>query len=214
MYVPKHFEESRLEVLHDLIRKHPLATLVTMSSNGIDANHIPLYLAKEKGQYGTLQGHVARSNPIWTDLVNDVEALVIFQGPNSYITPSWYPTKQESGKVVPTWNYIVVHAYGVLDVIDDPVWVRRQIELLTTQQEAVFDKPWAISDAPAEFTDRMISGIVGIEITITKLTGKWKVSQNQPALNQAGVVKGLQSLGSSEASELAVLVDKASRNAR
>ena len=210
MYVPKHFEESRLEVLHDLILKHPLATLVTMSSNGINANHIPLYLAKEKGQYGTLQGHVARSNPIWTDLVNDVEALVIFQGPNSYITPSWYPTKQESGKVVPTWNYIVVHAYGVLDVIDDPVWVRGQIESLTTQQEAVFDKPWAISDAPAEFTDRMISGIVGIEITITKLTGKWKVSQNQPAKNQTGIIEGLQGLTKSEATEIASVIQSLS----
>ena len=106
MYVPKHFEESRIDVLHDLILTHPFSTLVTMSSIGINANHIPLHLIQEAGQYGTLQGHVARANPVWSDLVNDVEALVIFQGPNSYITPSWYPTKQEHGKVVPTWNYV------------------------------------------------------------------------------------------------------------
>ena len=157
--------------------------------------------------------HVARANPLWSDLDNKVETLIIFQGPNSYITPSWYPTKQEQGKVVPTWNYVTVHAYGRLDVIDDPVWVKSQLELLTAQQEASFDKPWAVSDAPVEFTNKMISAIVGIEILITKLAGKWKVSQNQPALNQAGVVEGLKSLSNSEATKVAALVEKASQNA-
>lgn len=214
MYVPAHFEETKIEMLHDLIVAHPLATLVTMTSNGINANHIPLHLVQEAGQYGTLQGHVARANPVWSDLVNNVEALVIFQGPSSYITPSWYPTKQEHGKVVPTWNYVTVHAYGALRVIDDPVWVKTQLESLTVQREALFDKPWAVSDAPVEFTDKMIGAIVGIEILITKLIGKWKVSQNQPTLNQAGVVQGLDSLGRSEATELAAIVEKASQNAR
>lgn len=214
MYVPKHFEEPRIDVLHDLILTHPLSTLVTMSSTGINANHIPLHLIQDAGQYGTLRGHVARANPVWSDLVNDVEALVIFQGPNSYITPSWYPTKHEHGKVVPTWNYVTVHAYGTLRVIDDPTWVKNQLESLTAQQEASFDNPWAISDAPVEFTDKMISAIVGIEILITKLIGKWKVSQNQPTLNQAGVVQGLESLGRSEATELASVVEKAQKNAR
>ncbi|PPD47060.1 MAG: transcriptional regulator [Methylotenera sp.] len=214
MYVPAHFEETKIEMLHDLIVAHPLATLVTMTSNGINANHIPLHLVQEAGQYGTLQGHVARANPVWSDLVNNVEALVIFQGPSSYITPSWYPTKQEHGKVVPTWNYVTVHAYGALRVIDDPVWVKTQLESLTVQQEALFDKPWAVSDAPVEFTDKMIGAIVGIEILITKLIGKWKVSQNQPTLNQAGVVQGLDSLCRSEATELAAIVEKASQNAR
>lgn len=214
MYVPAHFEESKIEMLHDLIVAHPLATLVTMTSNGINANHIPLHLVKDKGQYGTLQGHVARANPVWSDLVNNIEALVIFQGPSSYITPSWYPTKQEHGKVVPTWNYVTVHAYGALRVIDDPVWVKTQLESLTVQQEASFDRPWAVSDAPVEFTAKMIGAIVGIEILITKLIGKWKVSQNQPTLNQAGVVQGLDSLGRSEATELAAIVEKASQNAR
>lgn len=206
MYIPAHFEETRIDVLQDLIRSHPFATLVTMSSIGINANHIPLHFVQVAGQYGTLQGHVARANPMWSDLNNEVEALVIFQGPSSYITPSWYPTKQEHGKVVPTWNYVVVHAYGALRVIDDPIWVKRQLELLTAQQEGLFSKPWKVSDAPVEFTDRMIGAIVGIEISITKLTGKWKVSQNLSALNKAGVVHGLQSLGSTETSELASLV--------
>ena len=214
MYVPAHFEETEIEVLHDLIVTHPLATLVTMSSNGINANHIPLHLVKEEGQYGTLQGHVARANSVWSDFVNDVEALIIFQGPSSYITPSWYPTKQEHGKVVPTWNYVTVHAYGTLRVIDDPVWVKSQLELLTAQQESSFNKPWSVSDAPVEFTDSMIGAIVGIEILITKLTGKWKVSQNQPAINQTGVVKGLESLGISDATEMATLVEKASQKTR
>lgn len=159
-----------------------------------------------------MQGHVARSNSVWSDLINDVEALIIFQGPSSYITPSWYPAKQAHGKVVPTWNYVTAHAYGMLRVIDDPVWVKSQLELLTAQQESLFNKPWSVSDAPVEFTDRMIGAIVGIEILITKLTGKWKVSQNQPALNQTGVVKGLESLGTSEATEMATLVEKSFAN--
>lgn len=214
MYVPAHFEESRIEALHELILTHPFSTLVTLSSVGINANHIPLHLIPEAGQYGTLQGHVARANPLWNDHVKDVEALVIFQGPSSYISPSWYPTKQEHGKVVPTWNYITVHAYGTLRVIDDPVWVKNQLESLTAQQEASFDKPWAISDAPVEFTDKMIRAVVGIEILITRLIGKWKVSQNQPVLNQAGVVQGLESLDKSEATALAAVVEKSLQNVR
>ena len=147
MYVPSHFQEPRIEVLHEQICACPFATLVTMSSGGINANHIPLHLSKESGQYGTLRGHVARSNPVWSDLVNDIEALAIFQGPDSYITPSWYPTKQEHGKVVPTWNYAVVHAYGALRIIDDPVWLRNQLEILVAQHEAKFNEPWAIAES-------------------------------------------------------------------
>jgi transcriptional regulator len=214
MYIPAHFEESRIEVLHDLILTHPLSTLVTMSSIGINANHIPLHLIQQAGQYGKLQGHVARENPVWSDLVNDVETLVIFQGPSNYISPSWYPTKQEHGKVVPTWNYVTVHAYGTLRVIEDPVWIKIQLESLTAQQEASFDKPWAISDAPVEFTNKMMGAIVCIEILITKLIGKWKVSQNQPAINRAGVVEGLESLGKSAATELAAAIDKTMKKTR
>lgn len=211
MYLPKHFEESNTEVLHDLIINYPLSTLVTMSSNGLNANHIPFYLDKHSGKYGTLQGHVARANNVWSDLNNDVEALVIFQGPNSYISPSWYPTKEAHGKVVPTWNYIAIHAYGSLRIIDDPIWIMDQLKALTNQQEASFNNPWSVADAPKEFTEHMIGAVVGIEIPITKLTGKLKLSQNQPSLNQAGVVKGLDSLGKPEAKGIATLVEMLSK---
>lgn len=208
MYIPSHFEETRIDVLHNLIRTHPFATLVTMSSGGINANHIPLHLSAASGENGVLRGHVARANPIWNDLTEGVEALAIFHGPNTYISPSWYPTKQEHGKVVPTWNYTAVHAYGTLRIIDDPVWLRSQLNTLTAQHESVFEAPWAIADAPPEFIDRMLAAIVGIEIVITKLSGKWKVSQNQPIANREGVIQNLQKNGESNAIEMAALMQK------
>jgi transcriptional regulator len=195
MYLPPHFQESRVETLHDLMRAHPLATVVTLSTDGLNANHIPLLLHLEPGPFGTLRGHVARSNPLVRDPVDNIETLAVFQGPQSYITPSWYPTKQEHGKVVPTWNYAVVHAHGALRVVDDAVWVRDLVETLTRQQEAHFSQPWSVSDAPQDFVDGRIGAIVGIEMVISKLVGKWKVSQNQPVQNQAGVVQGLKGLG-------------------
>lgn len=206
MYIPSHFEEIRIEILHDLIRSYPLAVLVTMSSGGLNANHIPLHLSAEPGGKGILRGHVARANPIWSDLVEGVEALAIFQGPNSYISPSWYPAKQEHGKVVPTWNYTAVHAYGTLRIIDDAAWLRSQLEMLTSQHEAAFDTPWTVDDAPPEFIDRMLGAIVGIEIVITRLSGKWKISQNQPPANREGVILGLQENGSDRAMDMAELV--------
>ena len=211
MHIPKHFEETSIDVLHALIRARPLATLVTLSSGGLSANHIPLYLSAEPLPFGTLRGHVARANPVWTDYEQDVEALAVFHGPDAYITPSWYATKKETGKVVPTWNYAVVHAHGSLRVIDDPVWVRANIEALTNQHEEKFQKPWAVSDAPADFTERLIGSIVGIEIVITRLYGKWKVSQNQPPQNQAGVVQGLSVVGDGNASAMAALVEEAAK---
>jgi transcriptional regulator len=206
MYIPSHFEESRIDTLHDLIRTYPFATLVTMSSGGINANHIPLHLSAEPGSNGILCGHVSRANPIWNDLTQGVEALAIFQGPNTYISPSWYPTKQEHGKVVPTWNYTAVHAYGTLRVIDDPVWLRSQLDALTAQHESAFEAPWAIADAPPEFIDRMLGTIVGIELVITNLSGKWKVSQNQPVANREGVMQGLQKNGDSNAVNMAAMI--------
>jgi transcriptional regulator len=207
MYTPKHFEEPRIEVMHELIRARPLATLVTLTSGGLEANHIPLHLADTLAPFGTLRGHVARANPLWSDFAKDVEVLAIFHGPDSYITPSWYATKQETGKVVPTWNYAVVHAYGTLRVIDDAAWVRAQIEALTAHNEFGFAHPWSVSDAPHEFTDKLIEAIVGFEIVITKLSGKWKVSQNQPAKNQAGVIAGLNSSGHRDAEAMAALIE-------
>jgi transcriptional regulator len=210
MYTPKHFEETRLDVLHALMRAHPLATLVTLSSDGLTANHIPLHIQMDAASaLGTLVGHVARNNPVWQDLQNPAaEVLVIFQGPNAYITPSWYPSKQEHGKVVPTWNYAVVHAHGVMRVVHDAAWLKALLETLTAEHEAAQPKPWSMQDAPRDYLDKMMQAIVGIEIPITRLNGKWKVSQNQSAANQAGVVAGLQASipGGAAAQAMAALV--------
>jgi transcriptional regulator len=207
MYVPKHFDEPRVDVLHDLIRERSLATLVSLSSTGLNANHIPLLLQEEPSPFGTLRGHVARSNSVWNDFNSEVEVLAIFHGPDAYITPSWYPTKKDTGKVVPTWNYAVAHAYGTMRVIDDPAWLRTLLEALTDHNEKKFSKPWQVADAPLEYTSKLIESIVGIEIEITKLTGKWKVSQNQPPQNQAGVISGLEASDQPDAPSMANLVN-------
>ncbi len=212
MYIPPQFEQPDIEVMHELIRNRPLATLVTLGSNGIDANHIPLHLDPTPEPFGVLRGHIARANPLWRDLASDVETLAIFHGPDAYISPSWYATKQETGKVVPTWNYTVVHAYGSLRIIDDAVWVRAQLEALTQQHEAAFPEPWAVSDAPEDFTERLVGAVVGIEMVITRLTGKWKVSQNQPPQNQRSVIQGLNASGQSEAAAMAALVNAGVKN--
>ena len=195
MYLPKHFAEPRIEAMHELMRAYPLATLVTLTANGLDANHIPLQLVANGSPFGTLQGHVARANPLWQDFNKDGEILAIFRGPDAYISPSWYATKKETGKAVPTWNYAVVHAHGTLRVIDDATWLRTQIEALTTRNEASLPHPWAVTDAPDDYIEKMISAVVGIEIQITRLSGKWKVSQNQPGENQTGIVEALRSSG-------------------
>ena len=214
MYIPQQFEEQKVAAMHELIRAHSLATLVTLSADGLNANHIPLHLVESPAPFGTLQGHVARANPILTDLGADREVLAVFHGPNAYITPWWYATKRETGKVVPTWNYVVVHAYGRMRMVDDAVWVRAHLETLTSRHEAAFAEPWAVADAPAEFTARLIGNIVGIEMVISRLSGKWKVSQNQPQLNQAGVIEGLKANGRQDSSAMAALVEAAAKNAR
>jgi transcriptional regulator len=207
MYLPKHFEEPRVDVLHQLIRAHPLATLISLSSTtGLDANHIPLHLSPGATPFGTLRGHVARSNPMWRDCVKDVEVLAVFHGPDAYITPSWYPTKADNGKVVPTWNYAVAHAYGTLRVMDDAAWLRSHLEALSDHNEAAFSEPWQLSDAPKDFAQKLIAALVGIEIEVTRLLGKWKVSQNQTPQNRAGVVQGLRAINSTGASDMAALV--------
>lgn len=205
MYLPAQFEETRREVLHALLREHPFATLVTQGRDGLTADHLPLHLSSEGSLLGTLQGHVARANPLWKQSA-DTQALVIFQGPQAYVTPSWYPTKRQHGKAVPTWNYVVVHARGGLRVIDDPVWLRAQLDILVGEHEAGFADPWRIDDAPPDYVDKMLAAIVGIEITLTELTGKWKISQNQPEANRAGVVAGLRQQGTRDAQCMAGLV--------
>lgn len=206
MYLPRHFEEQRVEVMHELIRARPLATVVTQAADGLNANHIPLLLSESPAPFGTLQGHVARGNPVLADLARGTECLAIFHGPDTYITPSWYETKKETGKVVPTWNYAVVHAYGVLRAVEDTVWLRGLLERLTAHNEAAFAKPWAVSDAPPDYVEKMMQAIVGIEMVITRLLGKWKVSQNQPAQNRAGVIEGLESSSQPHALAMARLV--------
>ena len=192
MYVPAHFEETRFEVLHQLIHEHPLAALVTLGPAGLEANHIPLELDPAPAPLGTLRGHVARGNPVWRELSRDVEALAIFQGPQAYISPAWYPTKRETGKVVPTYNYAVVHAYGPVRIIEDRAWLRGLVERLTTRHEAGRPGAWKVTDAPADFVEQMLGAIVGIEIPLTRLVGKWKVSQNRPAADREGVVQALR----------------------
>ena len=206
MHTPKHFEEPRLEILHDLIRKQSLATLVVMGSKGLNANHLPLYLSEARGPLGTLRGHVSRSNLVWKDVDLAVEALAIFSGPDAYITPNWYATKRETGEAVPTWNYVVVHAYGLLRVIEDPAWLRSHLEELTHHKESGYPEPWTLADAPADYIARMLGGTVGLEIEVSRIEGKWKVSQNQPESNRKGVIAGLEASDEEQALAVAALV--------
>jgi transcriptional regulator len=194
MYVPKHFAEDDFAEMHALMRANPLATLVSHGPDGLNADHIPLLL-DASGPCGTLQGHVARANPLWKPGRVAGEVLVVFQGDESYISPSGYATKAEHGKVVPTWNYAAVHAYGELKAIDDPAWIFGQIAAMTATHEAALPQPWAVTDAPDGYIEKMLGAIVGIEITITRLLGKWKVSQNQPAVNQASLIAALEKAG-------------------
>ena len=206
MYLPGHFAETRVEVLHRVIRQRPLATMVTLESTGLNANHIPFELAPEPAPLGTLFGHVARANPVWHDFSHEIDTLVIFHGPSTYVSPSFYPTKQTTGEVVPTFNYVVVHAYGRLRIIDDPVWLRRLVSRLTERFEAARSDPWKVTDAPDAFIEKQLHAIVGIEMTISKLLGKWKASQNRPEVDREGVVKGLSELGDANSLAMAALV--------
>jgi len=206
MYQPTHFEEKRVEVLHGLIRAHPLATLVTFGSSGLEANHIPIEIDPAPAPFGTLRGHVARGNPVWREFKPDVEALLVFQGAQSYISPSWYETKKQTGKVVPTFNYAVVHAYGPLRVVEDREWLRALVTKLTSRHEADNADPWKVTDAPPDYVNQMLGAIVGIEIAVTRLLGKWKVSQNRPPVDRHGVVNGLGAIEGDNAAAMAELV--------
>lgn len=210
MYQVAAFREERIDVMHALMRSHRLASLVTCIDGAIEANHLPLLIDPLPTPYGTLRGHVARANPLWRQLnesnAADREALAIFQGPQAYVTPSWYPGKRETGEVVPTWNYAVVHAYGTLVVHDDGDWVRDLVSRLTAQQEAAQPQPWGIDDAPAEYVERMLGAIVGIELRIVRLEGKWKVSQNRREADRAGVVAGFAGQADPQAQAMAGLV--------
>ena len=191
MYLPAHFNEPRIELLHQLIREQPLGTLVTLTGEGLNANHLPFEIDTEPAPFGTLRGHVARANPVWRDFSCSVEALVIFHGAQAYISPSWYPTKKTTGEVVPTYNYLIVHGYGAMKITHEREWLRGLVIRLTNRFEAERAAPWRVTDAPPGFIDKQLGAIVGVEIALTKLIGKWKVSQNRPATDREGVVKGL-----------------------
>jgi len=211
MYVPRHFAESDLDRMRQLVRAHPLGTLVTLTPVGLDANHIPFLLHDEPAPYGELQAHIARANPLWGERSGDLQALVIFRGPEHYVSPSWYPSKKESAKVVPTWNYAVVHAHGKLRFVEDPVWIRAHLEELTGGQEGKQRDPWALTDAPAEYIDKMMRAIVGLDIQITQLVGKFKLSQNRTNRDQQGVIDGLTNEGTESALEMARMVRHAAK---
>jgi transcriptional regulator len=195
VYTPSHFEESRPDVLRELMRRHPLATLITVAHDEPAANHLPLVFDAAGGSTGVLRGHVARANRIWREVPDGAPVLAVFQGPDHYVTPSWYPAKSEHGKVVPTWNYAVVHARGTMAWHDDTAWLRGFLETLTHGQESQRAAPWRIEDAPAAYVERMLEAIVGFEIAIVRLTGKWKLSQNRSAADLAGITSGLAGEG-------------------
>lgn len=195
MYIPTAFREERADVLRDLIRSHPLATLVTAGVGGMMANLIP-FVVESTPAGDVLRAHLARANDQVADLREAEEAMVIFQGPDAYITPSWYPTNAEHGRVVPTWNYVTVHVWGRPTLHDEPEWLLAQIGQLTDSQETARAVPWAVTDAPDAYIAAQLRGIVGLEIPITRIEGKWKVSQNQPAANRDGIASGLSEQGS------------------
>lgn len=191
MHCPSIFREERLDVLHGLITAHPLATLITAGNAGLMANLIPFTL-HGGGEYGILRAHLARGNKQLDALREATEALVVFRGPECYVTPSWYPSKAEHGKVVPTWNYAVVQARGMPLVIDDASWGHAQIDQMTANLENGRNHPWKVSDAPNDFIANQLKGIVGVEIPIRSIEGKWKVSQNRLAMDRQGVINGLR----------------------
>jgi transcriptional regulator len=212
MYVPAAFAEDRIPVLHAAIREFSLATLVTLTPDGLIASHLPLMVEPDPAPYGTLIGHLARPNPQARDAIG--EALAIFQGPQGYITPLYYATKRQTGKVVPTWNYAAIHAYGTLRFFDDHDRKLDIVTRLTDQHEGKHAAPWAVSDAPDDFIEAMLNGIIGFELTITRLQGKWKMSQNRPEADRVGVITGLRADGHPDLADvMAQVADNAGRPA-
>jgi len=195
MYLPEHFNETRLEVLHALMLQHPFAMLVTCGKNGLDANHIPFELEAKSGALGTLHGHLAKQNPLVEELAEGAQVLVVFRGEEAYISPQWFPSKHEFHKQVPTWNYQVVHAHGRAVLRDDKSYLLRVVGRLTRVHEAAQNPPWKMSDAPRDFIDSLLAQIVGIEIQITRLSGKSKLSQNKEVRDICGAARALEQQG-------------------
>jgi transcriptional regulator len=208
MYIPRHNEEKRVSVMHALMAAQPFGTLVTLGASGLFASHIPMVLEDDGSQFGVLKGHISRANTQWRDFVPSVDALAIFAGHQHYISPNWYPETEEHGKGVPTWNYVVVHAYGPLKVIQDHQWLRTNVEKLTNVHEAGSPIPWKVSDAPDDFIRSQLNGIVGLELSILRLEGKWKVSQNRTERERQGVIDGLAKLNTPESLAMKALVEE------
>jgi len=206
MYTPSAFSEQDLLTLQQHIQGTRLATLVTHGKLGLQAIHVPLLLRPEQGPNGTLYGHLARANPQWQELAEGGEVLVIFPGADAYVSPSFYPAKAEHGKVVPTWNYVAVHAYGQAEVFDDADRLLNLVSALTDRHEAGRDKPWKVADAPAQYIDSMLKAIVGFALPIQRLEGKRKLSQNRSAADIAGVQQGLAASADSQDQALAQLM--------
>ncbi|MBC7681698.1 MAG: FMN-binding negative transcriptional regulator [Ferruginibacter sp.] len=208
-YLPKHFEETDPATLHALVRAHPLATWVVPQTDGeLLVNHIPFLLDTDRGPHGTLVGHVARANPVWRTLAapGSAATVAVFQGPEAYISPSWYPGKAIHGKVVPTWNYAVVHAHGNVRIFEDRAQLLALVTRLTSLHETGQAQPWQVADAPADYIDSMLAAIVGIEIPVQRWMGKWKVSQNRTMEDQRGVVAGMQARDTANTQAMAALV--------
>lgn len=203
MYLPSAFRQDDLAELHAQIQASPFALLTSAGAAGVQASHLPLLLAPDEGEFGTLYGHFARANPHWRDLQGGAEALAVFSGPDAYISPGWYPAKAEHGKVVPTWNYIAVHARGPVELIEEPEHLLQIVSRLSDQHENGRERPWAVSDTPREYLDSMLRAIVGFALPIRRLEGKWKLGQNRSAADQAGVRDGLASSPSPRDRELA-----------
>jgi transcriptional regulator len=206
MYEPSHFKVEDREALFAVMRAHPLATLVTAGEGGLIANPVPFVLHADEGEQGVLRAHLARPNPQWQAIAAGAQTLVIFTGVERYVTPAWYASKREHGKVVPTWNYVTVQVRGLARAIEDAAWLRTQLESLTRQQEAPRAEPWSVSDAPEPFVAAQMRGIVGIEIEIASLVGKFKLSQNRQEADKRGVFNGLSADPESESQAMAQLV--------
>jgi transcriptional regulator len=207
MYLPPAFAEDRIEVLHRTMLEIGAAAVVGQGPSGLIATHVPIDLLPEPAPWGTVHCHFARPNPHAAAVASGGELLLIFQGPQGYVSPNWYPTKQQTGKVVPTWNYLAIHAYGTARTVEDTGWLKRHLAAMTDRHESRYALPWSIDDAPAEFIDGLTKAIVGIEITLSRIEGKWKASQNRPDTDRLGVIAGLSLQGDDNSLALAGLVE-------
>lgn len=210
MFQPPVFREDRQDVIHELIVAHPFATVVAFATGGLTADHVPLVL-KSGSEKVSLQGHIAANNPLFRETPETFEVLTIFQGPQTYVTPSWYASKQDHGKVVPTWNYVVVHVRGELRFTRETDWLLEHLNDLTRQHESHRSEPWDVSDAPTDFVRRQLKGLVGFEISIHDMQGTWKVSQNKSLKDWTGVKAGLEQEAEPDAKEIAQLVGERAR---